>query len=295
MPAVSKLIVPVLLSQFALASAAAVPPTGDQYRHYFFAEAQQTMPYRLYVPHTYDGSHPYPLLVVLHGGGADENQPFDDSQVRQLAEQRGVIAVAPLGYQRFGGYGTIYPGLIMKEAADRAPGVVKAPPGSPPARLADHPAAEDDVVDFLPSAIMDAKTGALSEKDVMNVIALVEKEYRVDDSRVYLMGNSMGGGGTQYLGVKYAEKFAALASQGSNVDVWAYPFERLRDNGVAILYVHGDRDEQAHYHWTELDYERARKLGVDTEFLLVRNGDHRHAWIMALPQTFDFLLRHQKR
>jgi predicted peptidase len=44
----------------------------------------------------------------------------------------------------------------------------------------------------------------------MNVLALVEKEYAVDTSRVFLMGHSMGGMGTWYLGQKYADKWAAL-------------------------------------------------------------------------------------
>src|SRR6266581_3235726 len=42
----------------------------------------------------------------------------------------------------------------------------------------------------------------LSEKDVMNVLELVRKEFNVDDRRTYLMGHSMGGAGTLYLSTK---------------------------------------------------------------------------------------------
>ena len=45
-----------------------------------------------------------------------------------------------------------------------------------------------------------ANLGELSEKDVMNVLALVRKEYSIDDKRIYLIGHSMGGGGTWHLG-----------------------------------------------------------------------------------------------
>src|SRR5204863_3843936 len=51
----------------------------------------------------------------------------------------------------------------------------------------------------------------LSEKDVMNVLDLVKKEYAIDPDRVYLMGHSMGGGGTWHLGIKYPDVWAALA------------------------------------------------------------------------------------
>jgi len=53
--------------------------------------------------------------------------------------------------------------------------------------------------------------GALSEQDVMNVLKLTEKAYRVNPKRVYLMGHSMGGGGTLHLGMKYPGRWAALA------------------------------------------------------------------------------------
>jgi dienelactone hydrolase len=54
-------------------------------------------------------------------------------------------------------------------------------------------------------------TNALSEKDVMNVLEIVCKEYNVDEHRIYLMGHSMGGAGTLHLGTKYPDKWAALA------------------------------------------------------------------------------------
>ena len=48
-----------------------------------------------------------------------------------------------------------------------------------------------------------ANLGKLSEDDVLDVLALVQKNYAVDPKRIYLMGHSMGGGGTLYLGMKY--------------------------------------------------------------------------------------------
>ena len=39
----------------------------------------------------------------------------------------------------------------------------------------------------------------LSELDVMNVLAIVRKDFNVDPSRIYLWGHSMGGGGAESL------------------------------------------------------------------------------------------------
>ncbi|MEP7353375.1 MAG: alpha/beta hydrolase-fold protein [Acidobacteriota bacterium] len=42
----------------------------------------------------------------------------------------------------------------------------------------------------------------LSEKDTMNVVQLVSKEYTVNADRTFLMGHSMGGLGAYFLGQK---------------------------------------------------------------------------------------------
>ena len=81
---------------------------GSQHRSYMFTPAQQEMPYRLYVPSTWDGKAQLPLILFLHGGGSDENAYLDrnDKQLEKLAEQHGYILVAPLGYTPIGSYGT---------------------------------------------------------------------------------------------------------------------------------------------------------------------------------------------
>ena len=48
-----------------------------------------------------------------------------------------------------------------------------------------------------------------SEQDVMHVLALVRKDYKIDDQRIYLMGHSMGGIGTWVLGAKYPQIWAS--------------------------------------------------------------------------------------
>jgi alpha-beta hydrolase superfamily lysophospholipase len=52
----------------------------------------------------------------------------------------------------------------------------------------------------------------LREKDVMNVLGLVRKEFSVDDKRTHLMGHSMGGAGALYLGAKYAPNWAVIGA-----------------------------------------------------------------------------------
>jgi len=56
---------------------------GDQHRKYHFAAANVDMPYRLYVPTSWDGKSKLPLVMILHGAGADENT-YVDMNNRQL-------------------------------------------------------------------------------------------------------------------------------------------------------------------------------------------------------------------
>ena len=63
-----------------------------------------------------------------------------------------------------------------------------------------------------PRSPITAKVRELSEKDVMNVLKMIRKEFNVDERRTYLMGHSMGGAGTFYLASKYPQIWAAVAA-----------------------------------------------------------------------------------
>ena len=50
---------------------------GDLHRKYHFPAANAEMPYRLYVPMSWDGKSRLPLVMILHGAGSDENWYVD--------------------------------------------------------------------------------------------------------------------------------------------------------------------------------------------------------------------------
>jgi poly(3-hydroxybutyrate) depolymerase len=53
--------------------------------------------YRVLVPSGYEPGTAYPLVMLFHGWGGDENEFLADSNVTLLADQRGYIVVAPRG------------------------------------------------------------------------------------------------------------------------------------------------------------------------------------------------------
>ena len=232
---------------------------GEHARHYAFTDAGEIMPYRVFVPSRYDGTTSLPLVVVLHGGGADQDTYFKlrGPVLTTEAEKHGFIVVTPLGYRPTGGWGR------------------SATPGA--------------AANAVPDAGR-ARTAELSEKDAFNVIELVSKEYGVDRSRTYLMGNSMGGGGPWHLGAKYPERWAAIAPCAATTVGEGFPIERLK--GMPLLYTVGEKD----------NVERSREMvrwakaqGFEIPINEIKDGTHDMSIWINLPNIFNFFEQHQRK
>ena len=239
---------------------------GDLHRKYHFPAANADMPYRLYIPTTWDGKSRLPLVMILHGAGSDENWYVDanDKQLIRLAEQHGYILVSPLGYTRMGAYGTPL----------RLPAVFGNPEIAAKQRAAVN--AEQE------------RTLELSEKDVINVLEIVLNEYPVSRSSMFLTGHSMGSGGTWYLGAKYAQYWAAIAPMsGPFVDEANYPWDNIRKMPVFMTEGTGATPSlvgsKAMLAWM-------KERGFKIEYMEV-NADHGGMIPLVLPSIFNFFDR----
>lgn len=243
---------------------------GDQHRTYKFPAAGGEMPYRLYVPTTWDGDSKLPLVLMLHGAGSDENRYLDgnNKQLLHLAEQHGYILVSPLGYTPMGAYGTP---LML-------PAVFGQPEAAAKQRAAVTPEIE--------------KRLELSEKDVLNALEIVLNEYPVDRNAMFLMGHSMGSGGTWYLGAKYAQFWRAIAPMsGPFVDEANYPWDRIKSMPVMMSEgTHASPSVKGSY--LMRDWMIAH--GFRLEYLEV-DADHGGMVPLVLPAIFNFFDRYRTR
>jgi poly(3-hydroxybutyrate) depolymerase len=219
--------------------------TGDFKRHYLLAAAGEILPYHLYVPAGYTPTRPFPLVVALHGLGANEDSMLSPTyKIPALADQHGFIVVAPLGYRVDGGYGA-FPG---------------------------------------------GRRSQFSEQDVMEVIKLVRRDYKIDDSRIYLVGHSMGGIGTWALGAKYPDLWAALAPI-SGVSSPAL-VEKMR--AIPEIVVHGDADDVVPVDGSRAMVAEMKKRGVEVKYIEVPGGSHVSVPGPNMAAIFDFFDAHRK-
>jgi pimeloyl-ACP methyl ester carboxylesterase len=168
-----------------------VPESGVEVRHYRFEETGEDLPYSVFVSSKVKADTPAPLIIALRGY-TGTTLTFVRGTAVDLAEKGGYILVGPIGYNNRAGFGV--------PARTRPPGgPAPAPPAAGPPFIGGTAATDP------------ATVTAYSEKDVMNVLAMVRDEFNVDADRIYLMGHSQGGGGARHLAEKYPDVWAAVA------------------------------------------------------------------------------------
>src|SRR5689334_6847948 len=132
-------------------------PQTDLFAARTYAAGSVVMPYRLFVPENYDKAKQYPLLVWLHGAGG-----------------RGTDNIQQIS-------GDQVPGTRLwttKRNQDKHPAFVVAPQSRSAWTL------PRDVVDLQPEPRL-----------VGELLDMLAAAYPIDQRRVYLLAQSMGGGG----------------------------------------------------------------------------------------------------
>jgi predicted peptidase len=236
------------------------PDSRAQQRSYHFKEADKDMPYVLYVSSKVSKDKKNPLIIALHGMGGDANFIVRDKLI-DLAEENGFIVAGPMGYNVTGWYGS--PVISMNKG-----------PVDPP-NLAE-----------------------LSEKDVMNVLEIMRKEFNVDNDRTYLLGHSMGGAGTLFLGSKYASQWAAIASIAPAAflmmnDRKEY-LRKLKDAHVPAILVQGEKDTVVPPENARQWSDSMKEVGMTYKYVELPGGDHGTVIGDSMPDIFKFFSEYSK-
>lgn len=259
----------------------AVDPRVQQ-RTYTFADSNEQMPYAVFVSSKVTKDKKNPLIVSLHGLGGDQNTMVRESlRSVELAEQGGYILVSPMGYNSGGWYGIPpNPPRAGGPGTGRGIGAGRGPTAGG-------------------TAITEpAKVREASEKDVMTVLAMVRKEFNVDERRIYLMGHSMGGAGTYHLGSTHGQVWAALApiapaAMGMTNDR-AKVLQAIKDAGVPMLVSMGDADEAVPVANVRMWVDTMKELQMNVEYQEYPGVTHGPIMGASMESIYAFFAKHSR-
>lgn len=184
---------------FALALAGQRAVAGNQEKT--IEVGGRTRSYVLHVPPQYDGRKALPLVIVMHGGGGNAANAERMSGFTSKADREGFLVAYPNGTSRFGNR------LLTWNSGNCCAYALRE---------------KVDDVGFLRA-----------------MIAQIEREMRVDPTRIYATGMSNGGMMSYRLGCELADKLAAIGPVAGalNVDK-CEPSEP-----VSVVAVHGMADQ----------------------------------------------------
>jgi dienelactone hydrolase len=152
------------------------------------------------------------------------------------------------------------------------------------------------------------------EKDVLRAIAEAKKVLSIDDDRVYLMGDSMGGWGTWQVATRNPEVFAAIAPIYGGSDYRAElepavlakltPAERFRHErrsswaqaegllSLPILVSHGDVDKSVNVEYSRWAVRMLQRWGYDVRYHELPGRGHEDMKVQ--PGIWEWFLQHRR-
>jgi pimeloyl-ACP methyl ester carboxylesterase len=105
---------------------------------------------------------------------------------------------------------------------------------------------------------------------------------------IFLIGHSMGGSGTLYLGAKHADVWAAIAA---DAPPGAGSAEALAESQMPVLVIQGDKDTAVPVAGTRRYIERLSELNAAYRYIEIGGLDHS---IAGIADMYAFFEQHAK-
>jgi predicted peptidase len=245
-----------------LAIGKASAQVGDFLARSYKGKDGMTIPYRLFIPKNYDAQKSYPLVVAMHGAG----ERGTDNMLQLTTHKLATVWAVDSNQAK-------HPSFIFAPQCPPYPEVwVNTPFGAGTYNV-------DKVAMTVPM------------KTVLEILDSLIVQYRIDTSRIYLAGLSMGGYATWYMLMKYPQRFAAAIPICGAGDTAKAPLL----NRMPIWAFHGDSDKTVPVAGTRQMIAAIRKAGGSPLYTEYPGVDH-GSWGPALqePKLVDWAFAQKK-
>ncbi len=198
--------------------------------------------YRLFVPREYDASRSYPIIIFLHG----KSRRGSDN-LKQINTPGAANWTAP-------GFSSKNPAFVLAPQAPADSGW-------------GCPAILPEMMDPLQNVI-----GALEQ---------VEQKYNINKRRVYITGQSGGGGGASALVMAHPDRFAAavLVCPANRAQNWTKQ-QAAKIAHLPLWFFHGDADQVVDVNMTRTAVALLKEAGGSPHYTELPNVKH-NSWEKA--------------
>jgi phospholipase/carboxylesterase len=227
---------------------------GDQRTTFPFdalAGARAPLTEALFVPRGYEPNYAYPLLVLLHARGHDEQQ---------------LVGTMPaLSWRNYVGLGLRGPEPVLRHG--REEGYGWGPAFARRLRPLADPV-EPDSERFgkrLQSGIPDPVE--VIEEGIFEAIRQARRALHVHSERIFLVGCGEGAAVAYRLGLSYPERFAGVVALNGWIPGGFRPLARWNDcRALRVLVAHGEWNARAPIHEARRDVALLRAAGLRVAF-----------------------------
>ncbi len=155
-----------------------------------------------------------------------------------------------------------------------------------------------------------------ADSDILRGIAEAKRLFNVDNDRVYLTGDSMGGWGTWNVSTRHPELFAAIAPVFGGVDYHsteteeelakATPLTRFFNEkqsswsmaesliNTSIYVHHGDKDDAVNVEWSRWGVRLLQRWGYDVRYQEYPGKVHEALTTNNGPMNIEWFLKHKR-
>jgi phospholipase/carboxylesterase len=206
-----------------------------------------------FIPQRYEPNYPYPLLVVFHARGGDE--------------QHMVRSMPALSWRNYVGLSLRGPEEVVKRG--RPEGFGWGPAFVRPDRRVPQPTAPISEAEIVRRRLLESTSDAIDvlEEGVFSAIRQTRRTLHVHSERIYLVGIGEGAAVAYRLGLSYPERFAGVVAINGWIPGGFRPLGRLKEcRDLRILVVHGEWNARVPVRSTRRDVASLRAGGLRVAF-----------------------------